>query len=263
VAIANTALWQGGPMRVAVVGATGLTGRAVVAVLADRAIDVVQISRANGVDAITGEGLSSALKGVDRVIDVSNTATADEGPATEFFTTLATNVGRAAAEAGVRRVVVLSIVGVDRLSSGYFAAKFKHEQAAFASGVPTVVLRATQFHEFANQVLDWGREGDVTRIREQLSQPVELSVVARTLVELALAEDDPQPITELGGPRVERLADMVERLIDARGLSLRVEETTDDTEDGRAVAQDALLPGPQATLAGIDFQTWLDGGATS
>ena len=50
--------------RIAVAGATGRVGRHVVDVLAERGHDVVRISRADGVDVITGEGLAEALAGV-------------------------------------------------------------------------------------------------------------------------------------------------------------------------------------------------------
>ena len=57
--------------RIAVAGATGRVGRHVVDVLNEGGHDVVAISRSNGVDVITGEGLAAALEGVEVVIDTS------------------------------------------------------------------------------------------------------------------------------------------------------------------------------------------------
>jgi nucleoside-diphosphate-sugar epimerase len=49
--------------RIAVAGATGRVGRHVVDVLRGGGHDVVAISRSNGVDVITGDGLAAALEG--------------------------------------------------------------------------------------------------------------------------------------------------------------------------------------------------------
>lgn len=75
------------------------------------------------------QGLSNALDGVDVVIDVANASTIEEGPATEFFTTVAGNLQRAGAERGVRRIVILSIVGIDQADFGYYRAKLARERA--------------------------------------------------------------------------------------------------------------------------------------
>ena len=73
--------------RIAVAGATGRVGRHVVDVLQAGGHDVVAISRSRGVDVITGDGLATALEGVEVVIDVTTGPSPEQGPATEFFTT--------------------------------------------------------------------------------------------------------------------------------------------------------------------------------
>jgi hypothetical protein len=57
---------------------------------------------------------------------------------------------RTGARQGVEHIVTLSIVGIDKTSFGYCAAKHEHEhERDAASGpVPGTVMRATQFHEF-------------------------------------------------------------------------------------------------------------------
>ena len=65
--------------RIAVAGATGRVGRHVVDVLHEGGHDVVAISRANGVDVITGAGLAAALAGVEVVIDTSTGPSAEQG----------------------------------------------------------------------------------------------------------------------------------------------------------------------------------------
>ncbi|MEV0406087.1 NAD(P)H-binding protein [Actinoallomurus sp. NPDC050550] len=253
-------------MKIAVAGATGMVGRHLVAVLEDGGHDVVAMSRSAGVDLVTGDGLAEALKGVECVIDVANAGTTDQAAATEFFTGAARNLQEAGERAGVRRLVVLSILGVDRFSGGYFAAKAAQERAAASGSVPVSVLRAAQFHEFAGQTLEWGRQGEVSHVPVMRVQPVAAEAVARALADLATGAG-PAPATgsggasilEIAGPREEQLVDMATRLAARRGDPVRVEGAEDPADPDRDVVRaGALLPGPNATLTGPTFQEWLD-----
>lgn len=244
-------------MKIAIAGATGLVGRHLVEILCGEGIEIAAISRGQGVDLTTGAGLEAALSGVWRIIDVTNAGTVDEGVATAFFTSAAHHLQREGERAGVDRLVVLSIVGIDRLTSGYYAAKRRHEQAARSGRVPAVVLRSTQFHEFAGQVLTWGRRGAVCRVQEMLVQPLAVAAVARALVDLALSDEAP-PMSEVAGPHVEDLVDMAARLAARRNDPVQVQGFREEGPDGEALAGGALLPGPHATLLGPTFQEWLD-----
>ncbi len=164
--------------KIAVAGATGRVGRHVVDVLEGRGYEVVSMSRSNGVDIITGAALAEALHGVDCVIDTATGHSADEVEAKEFFTTAARNLQGAGDQAGVRRIVVVSIIGCDRFSGGYNAAKVAHEQATMSGPVPARVLRAAQFHEFVEQLVEWGRLGDVSYVPEMRTQLVAARTVA-------------------------------------------------------------------------------------
>ena len=113
-------------------------------------------SRATGVDVITGTGLSHALTGVDCIIDVATGPSPDQQAATEFFTTAARNLNQAGERAGVQRMIVVSIIGTDRFTAGYNAAKLAHEHAIQSGPIPARILRAAQFHEFVAQLVDWG-----------------------------------------------------------------------------------------------------------
>ena len=144
--------------KIAVAGATGRVGRHAVEILEQRGHQVVPISRSVGVDLITGEGLADALEGVTAVIDAATGPSPEQEPATEFFTTAAGNLQRFGEEAGVERIVVVSIIGVDRSTAGYGAAKQAHEQATLAGPIPARILRAAQFHELVPQLVDWGRQ---------------------------------------------------------------------------------------------------------
>ena len=183
------------------------------------------------------------------MIDVTNTMSQDVGEATAFFTSVAEHLGAAAAAAGVQHTVVLSIIGVDVTpEDGYYRAKLAHERATLEHAPGARVLRAAQFHDFAGQMLGWMREGDEATIPDMPVQPVDLDEVVRVLLELATSDTAPA-ITELAGPRRERLPDMVARLDGA--VTLHRGPVSD------AVRAGALLPGPDARIAGRSFDEWL------
>ena len=143
--------------RIAVAGATGRVGRPTVEVLEEAGHDVVPMSRATGVDVVTGQGLDEALAGVDVVVDAASWPSNEQEPATEFFLASARNLQEAGERAGVQRIVVVSIIGADRATTGYIASKIPHEQALQSGPIPVRILRAAQFHEFVPLFLDWGR----------------------------------------------------------------------------------------------------------
>lgn len=248
-------------MRIAVAGATGRVGHHVVEVLRERSQEVVAISRADGVDIITGEGLDAALAGVEVIIDTATGPSPEQHAATEFFTTAARNLQAAGSRAGVRRIVVVSIIGIDGSAGGYNAAKVEHEHAMLAGPIPAQILRAAQFHEFVEQLVDWGTQGDVAYVPVMRTQLVAARAVAEQLVELALdpvAEITTAPIPEVAGPREERLADVARLLVAHRGGSVRVEESSDPANPDRDLFENGgLLPGPDATLAGPSYADWL------
>jgi uncharacterized protein YbjT (DUF2867 family) len=246
---------------IAVGGATGRVGRHVVDVLQGQGHEIVAISRANGVDLITGEGLAEALTGVDCIIDAASGPSPDQEAATSFFVTAARNLHEAGAAAGVRRMVVVSIIGTDRFSAGYGAAKIAHEQAALEGPIPTRILRAAQFHEFVEQLLDWGRRGDVSYVPNMRTQVVAATTVGQALAALATAPESATPngtIPEIAGPREERLVEMARLVAIRRGDPTRVEEMSDpENPDSDVYENGGLLPGPGATLAGPTFEEWL------
>jgi uncharacterized protein YbjT (DUF2867 family) len=248
--------------KIAVVGATGRVGRHVVDVLESGGYDVVPISRSQGVDVITGEGLDEALTGVGTIIDVATWPTPDQQAATEFFTTAARNLHDAGERAGVRRIVVVSIIGIDDFEGGYNAAKVAQERAHLAGPIPARIVRAAQFHEFVEELMQWGTQGDVSYIWAMRTQLVSARTVAEALVELATASDaefEAAETTEIAGPREERLVEAARLLAERRGDGLRVEETSDPSDpDSERYANGAALPGPNAKLAGPTFEEWLD-----
>ncbi|MDH2414424.1 NAD-dependent epimerase/dehydratase family protein [Nocardioides sp. CER19] len=239
-------------MKIAVAGSTGLIGSQVTALAREAGHEVVGIARQTGFDLLAPVGLTDALVGVEALIDVTQSPSLDEAEATEFFETVAANLGTAATKAGVRRTVVLSIVGADKSPDyGYYVAKVAQEEAVRRSAPGPVVLRATQFHEFAGQMLEWNRDGAVTRIIDVPTQPVASAEIARLLVDLATAETAVD--TDLAGPQQEGLVDQVRRLVELRGDDLRVEAVAAPA----SMAGGSMLPGPDAVIRGPRWDEWV------
>jgi uncharacterized protein YbjT (DUF2867 family) len=255
---------MGAPRRIAVAGATGRVGRHVVELLEAQGHDVVAMSRSSGVDVVSGDGLAEALTGVECIVDAATGSSPEQQAATEFFTAASRNLQEAGERAGVRRIVVVSIIGIDRLSAGYNAAKLAHERALRSGPIPVRVLRAAQFHEFVEQLVDWGRRGDVSYVPRMRTQLVAARTVAQALAALATGvEPAPrpaaEPILEIAGPREESLVEMATLLADRRGDAVRIEGVIDSADpDGALYEAGALLPGPNAVLAGPTFEDWLE-----
>ncbi|WP_367128827.1 SDR family oxidoreductase [Saccharothrix sp. HUAS TT1] len=240
-------------MRIAVVGGTGVVGRRVVEEVTGTGHEAVVVSRSDGVDLLTGEGLDEALAGCEAVIDVSNSPGWSREEVEEFFTKGTGHLLDASARAGVRHLVVLSIVGSDVVDLDYYFGKRRQEELVTAGAVPWTVLRATQFFEFAAQTLA-GATGPVAQVPPMLSQPVATADVAARLVALAVGE--PRGYAPpIAGPERLRLVEMARRLVARRGDDLRVEEAGESPE---GMATGALCPRGDHTEGSGTFADYLD-----
>jgi uncharacterized protein YbjT (DUF2867 family) len=248
--------------KIAVAGATGRVGRHAVDVLEEAGHDVVPMSRSTGVDVVTGEGLREALTGVDCIVDAASWPSNEQEPATEFFIAASRNLQQEGERAGVQRIVVVSIIGADRATTGYIASKVPHERAMQSGPIPVRILRAAQFHEFVPLFLEWGRQGDVIYVPQMRTQLVAARTVAEALADLATGSapaSEAGTIPEIAGPREESLVDVARLVAARRGDSVRIEVVSDPDDPEQALyASGALLPGPDAVLAGPTFEQWLE-----
>jgi uncharacterized protein YbjT (DUF2867 family) len=187
-------------MKITVLGASGLIGSKVVELLKADGYEVVAASRSSGVDVLTGAGLADALAGADALVDVTNSPSFETDAVMAFFTASATNIVNAARAAGVGHYVALSIVGVDGLpDSGYMRAKVAQEKIITESGIPYSVVRATQFAEFADAIVESMTVGDEVRVPDALIQPIAADDVAAAVAHAAVVH--PINGTEnVGGP---------------------------------------------------------------
>jgi uncharacterized protein YbjT (DUF2867 family) len=243
-------------MKIAVAGGTGRVGTHVVTVARGRGHDVVVLTRSAGVDLVAGTGVSSALRGADAVIDVASIDTLDGAESTAFFEATTRALLAGAKEAGVGHHVALSIVGIDRAPVGYYAGKIAQERLITAGDVPWTILRATQFHEFAAQIFERAKIGPLHVAPKMRTQPVAAREVAERLV--ALAETGPSGrARDLGGPREERLVEMVRAYAHARGSRGWIPAIPLPGAPGKAQRDGSLLPGPDADRGVQTYAEWV------
>ncbi|GAA1775806.1 NAD(P)H-binding protein [Nocardioides hankookensis] len=238
-------------MKIAVAGATGRIGSQLTALARKEGHEVVEIARETGFDLLSPDsGLEAALAGVEAVVDVT-ACPLDQ--AAIFFPTVARNIGSAASAAGVRRTVVLSIVGVDRSPDyDYYVAKLAQETAYRGTAPGVVVLRATQFLDFAQQMLEWNTQDGVAHIIDVPTQPVATGEIVEVLFEIAtgVIEGD----TDLAGPQRVNLVDQVRRLVERTGQDVRVEAV----EAPASLTAGSMLPGDGALVRGQGWDEWLE-----
>jgi uncharacterized protein YbjT (DUF2867 family) len=241
-------------MKIAVAGGTGVAGRLVVETLRARGHAPVVLSRRQGVDLLTGAGLDQALAGAEAVIDVSNVATMRKTVSVDFFDRAGRRLLQAAERAGVGHLLTLSVVGVDRVSNPYYEGKLWQEEIVRNGAVPWTILRSTQFHEFAGQVIG-GVPGPVAVVPTAKVQPIAVEEVAHALADL-VNEPAQGMAPEVAGPQVESLVDMVRRLMAAGRASRR---PVLPVYFPGGMSRGGLLPtgpGPRGTQTFDDWLAW-------
>lgn len=246
-------------MKVTVFGATGQIGSKVVELLAESGYDVVAASRQSGADVLTGDGLKEALGGADVLVDVVNSPSFADEPVMDFFTTSTRNLVEAAKATGVEHYVALSIVNADKLpASGYMRAKVAQEKAIVASGLPYTIVRATQFHEFAEAITGSLVVGDEVRVPDARIQLIAAPEVAAEVADAAQTAAI-NGVVNIGGPEKISFAEMAQTVLDKQGDSKPVVVDASATYFGTPVDGNSLVTGDDGKLAKIRFADWIAG----
>jgi len=244
-------------MKTVVIGGSGLIGSKLVNILRKNGHEVIAASPDTGVNTVTGEGLSEALKGGDVVVDVANSPSYDEKAVMEFFETSGRNLLAAETAAGIKHHIVLSIVGTDRLSdSAYYRAKLSQETLVRNSGVPYTIVRSTQFFEFLGGIANSASDGESVFLSPAFVQPIAANDVAAALAKIA----DSEPINgivEIAGPEKFRLSEIVQQYLLAKGDPRRVTADIHARYFGAELQDHSLTPERGATLGEMAFADWL------
>ncbi len=212
---------------VLVTGGTGVLGREIIPRLTAAGHRVRIMSRRSGqsnaagdvewaqADLLTGANLEQALLGVDAVM---HAASSPFKKTREVDVEGTARLLGAAKAAGVSHFYYISIVGIDRMSFPYYAAKLEAEKVIESANVPFTILRATQFHPLLDGFLDTlFRKGPLLFLPRGLRfQLIDAGEVAEHMVE-TLAYGPSGRIADIGGPKVEALNDIASDWIKAAG----------------------------------------------
>jgi uncharacterized protein YbjT (DUF2867 family) len=207
-----------------VTGGTGTLGRSVVRKLAAEEKHPRVLTRnANaaipaGAQLTLGDlalqtGLVRATQGTDCII---HCASNPSDPTADIEATW--SLLESAARNGVRRFVYISIVGVDRPSIPYYETKYNVERVIRNFDLPSVILRATQFHSFVAgfiQRLTTDSNKEILVPAAVRLQTIETDEVADRLLELANTEFTGRA-NDIGGPEILPLEEMVKDYLAAR-----------------------------------------------
>ena len=244
-------------MKIVVIGGTGLIGSRLVKKLGEEGHEAIAAAPSSGVNSITGEGLAGALKGASAVVDVTNAPSWEDAAVRKFFDTSTRNLLAAAAAAGVRHYVALSVVGTERmLESGYFRAKHAQEQLIKAASIPYTIVRATQFFEFVKQIADYSAQGTQVRLPSALFQPMAADDVASELARVA-ASSPVRGTVEIGGPEQVGLDAFIRRALAALQDPREVISDPHGRYYGIQVSERTLVPDKGARLGETRFEDWL------
>ncbi|MET9924140.1 MULTISPECIES: NAD(P)H-binding protein [unclassified Streptomyces] len=218
---AKTGTHRTTPSTVLVLGATGKTGRRVVARLRDSAAVTVRPASRSGevrFDWTLPETWEPALAGADALYLV---APDDPSPVREFV--------RQAEASGVRRFVVLSGHGIEKAGAEFGQGMAAAEAAVQETGAAWTLLRPNNFFQNFDEDL-WlaplraGRLGlPIGDMPEPFIDADDVAAVAAAV----LTEDGHDGKTyDLSGPRALTFAEATRTIAEAAGRPIRYEELT-------------------------------------
>lgn len=185
-----------------VTGGTGTLGRPTVEHLRAAGHDVSVLSRTTGPGVITGDltrgsGIAAAVDGVDTIVHLATALGRRDVPQTRNLLQVTP---------AATHVVVMSIVGIDRIPLPYYRYKLEVERLVADSGTPYTVLRATQFHNLIDRI--FSVRLPVLLAPSVTLQPIAVEDVAVRLTELVADLPVNGRAPDIGGPERRRVADL-------------------------------------------------------
>ncbi len=182
-----------------ITGGTGVLGKSLCALLTSHTIPFTIGSRRNltnaenvaVMDLLTGGGVADAVAGKSVVIHLASDLKREQQVTQNLLKALTANP--------TVHLIYVSIVGIDKVSIDYYRQKLASERAIKESALPYSILRATQFHEFIDQLLSNFLRAPIGLLpKKALSQPIQKEVVAAELYRMSLAPASYSMI-EIGG----------------------------------------------------------------
>lgn len=245
-------------MKIIVVGGTGLIGSKLISKLRDKGYEAIAASPSTGVNTLTGEGLAQALEDAKVVVDVANSPSFEDKDVLKFFEVSTRNLLKAEQVAGVGHHIVLSVVGTDLMTeSGYFRAKLAQENLIKSSDIPYTIVRATQFFEFLNSIVQTSTIGQTIHLPTAFIQPIAADDVADALFQ-AILKTPKNGILEIAGPERFRFSDIIERYLKAINDPRKIVADVDARYFGIKLSDTTLVPQKIAHLGSINFESWFN-----
>jgi uncharacterized protein YbjT (DUF2867 family) len=217
-------------VEVLVTGGTGAFGRPAVRLLAERGHRVRVVTRrerpdlpeqatAVRADLATVVGLGERAAGVELVLHAASDPRTRRGAVDVEMTRRVVDAARAA---GARRLLYVSIAGIDRIPFSYYRHKLECEGVLEASGLPHTILRATQFHELAEWALRKFERLPLAPLPlDWRFQLIAAADAAREAVDL-LERPPEEPLVQRGGPEILTVRKLADAWRAKRGRPRRV-----------------------------------------
>lgn len=163
----------------------------------------------------TGEGLAAAVDGIECVAHCASSPFRNTREADVEGTRRLLDACKAA---GVNHFLYISIVGIDKVPTGYYKAKLAAEQVIEAADVPYTILRATQFHTLIDRFLsDAMLRFPIGAVPGSFKfQTISTGEVADRMAELVDAGPSGR-VPDIGGPEVLKAGDMARAWVKASG----------------------------------------------
>jgi uncharacterized protein YbjT (DUF2867 family) len=219
-----------------VTGASGFIGSHLTAALAERGYQVRAMTRhpesyTGAGEPVTGDvgdpvSLSAALSGADAAYYLVHSLGSDDFE--DRDARAAENFAKAAADAGLQRIVYLGGLGADGDDlSPHLRSRREVERILAAGPVPVTTLRAAVVighggisWEITRQLVDHLPVMVTPKWVETRTQPIALRDAVRYLVGVLEAPEAEGQVYEIGGPDVLSYAEMLERVAHVRGRPL-------------------------------------------
>jgi uncharacterized protein YbjT (DUF2867 family) len=230
-------------MRILVTGGTGHLGGTVVELLRDEGHQFRLLARRPGTtagvewvqgDLSTGEGVSTAMSGIETVIHAAtNSPAAQRGALRALdFVRSPTDVDvegtkallAAAEEAGVEHFVHVSIVGLPHMAriSPYSRVKLAAEELVRSSSVPWSIVRATGFYWLLDRMLaNMAKRRVLLLPADVRMQAVDSDDFAEFVV-ACLSDGRRGEREDFVGPETLTMHELAEQYLAARGLRRRI-----------------------------------------
>ena len=134
-------------------------------------------------------------------------------------------------------------------------AKAAQEDLIQRSGVPYSIVHATQFFEFTRAIADASTVDGKLHLAPVHYQPMASDDVASAVGRVAI--DAPLNGTkEIGGPEKVRMDEFIPAALAQTGDAREVVVDEHATYFGTELADDSLVPGPDAELGSITYEAW-------